>query len=84
MTSALSLKKLIELMRDAAARTFDEGLRYHHEPDAVLYGKVVQLDALAECHYTAGTLTNEECRDLMSASQEIDRAFKHLAGRVFP
>lgn len=84
MTSALSLPNLIEQMRDAAARTFDPGLRYHNEPDAVLYGKVTLLDSLAEPHYTSSDLTEEEERALMSASRELGRAFDHLASSVFP
>ena len=82
--SALSIKKLAEMMRDAAARTFDPTLRYTYETDAVLYGKVVQLDSIAESLYTAGDLTEEAEHLLMTAARELDRAFKHLVAIVFP
>ena len=81
---ALSLQNLAEMMRDVASRTFDPTLRYHYETDAVLYGKVVQLDAIAEPLYTAGDLSEEAERSLMTAASELDRAFKHLAAIVFP
>jgi len=81
---AVSLPNLIEHMRDVAARTLDPGLRYHNEPDAVLYGKVVMLETLAEPHYTSSDLTEDEKQALMSASKALGRAYDHLATIVFP
>lgn len=81
---ALSIKNLIEMMRDASARAYDENLRYHRETDAVLYGKIIQLDVIAEPHYCSNGLSEEEGRALSRASEELDKAFKYLADRVFP
>ena len=84
-TPVLSLKNLIDLMRDAAARTMDLNLRYHNETDAVLYGKVTQIDILAEGVWSNDTaLAPDERHALTSAQQELTRAWEHLAASVFP
>lgn len=82
--SALSIPRLVEMMKDAARRTFDLNLRYHHESDAVLYGKITQLDVIAEAHYCSNDLSEEDDKSLSLAGEEIQRAFTYLANRLFP
>ncbi len=81
---ALSIKNLVEMMRDASARTFDEDLRYYRETDAVLYGKIHQLYVIAEPHGWSNDLSEEDSRALSRANEELGKAFNYLAARVFP
>lgn len=76
---ALSITRLIEMMSDATKRTFDPSLRYWRESDTVLYGKVSQLDVIAEDLLLTAQLSEAEDAALCRASAELHSAFYHLA-----
>lgn len=83
MTAAIPLYDLTELMIDAAARTFNPGIRHYGETDAVLYGKVCHLNSLAEPLHSTN-LTESEEHFLLFADKELLRAFNHLSAIIFP
>lgn len=83
-TQVLQLHNLAELMSEMAARAIDPSLRSEHETDAVMYGKLIVLDGIAESVWMGETLPEEEETLLYFAQERLDRAWTRLEDLVFP
>jgi hypothetical protein len=82
MQPHITLHALIAAMRDATARTFNPHLRFHNEIDAVLYGKMVELDVFGES-LLSSHITRDDASDLASATADLHRAINHLHPLIF-
>ena len=84
----LTVAGLADLMNGVSDRALDPDQRFTNETDAVLYGKLIQLSALAENVWVNESavfaLTYEENITLSNASNRLSAAFDHLVVRVFP
>lgn len=83
MQPHITLHALIAAMRDATARTFDSNLRYHNEIDAVLYGKMTELDVFGES-LLSSNISRDDATTLASATADLHRALNHLRPLIFP
>lgn len=82
-TSALSVLRLAEIITDVATRALDADKRMHHESDAVMYGKINQISAIADLVYLGeAVLTYPEEKALAAAQTILDKAFDAMADAV--
>ena len=82
-TPVLDVRELARLMRHHSARAdrgADAGCR-DEEEDAVLLGKLIMLDELAERMWS-GEMSSAETAGLQAAAHELGRAVEVLTGRI--
>lgn len=83
--TALTILALAARMSDAACRANDPDQRYENETDSVMFGKLTELESIAESVWTSdAALSPEEERAMRAAQEAMTTAWNRLADIVFP
>jgi hypothetical protein len=79
-TAALTVTALARLMTEVSERALDSSQRMFRETDAVLYGKLVQLEVIAEMVWGGNdVLSYEEEKAMDAAIKVFELAWKAVA-----